>query len=71
MYIFRAWVDEHGSNADREHGHCQGRCQQMLLGDLNRNDGGNIVRWVYRRWPPCLRILVGQRYWPVLRVGRR
>jgi hypothetical protein len=71
MYVFRAWVDEHGWNVDREHGRCQGRCRHLRLGDLNREDGGNIIRWVYRRWPPYLSILIGRRYWPVLRLGRR
>jgi hypothetical protein len=73
-YSFRAWIDERGSNADREHQrHCNAQgyeCFHLELWDLNTNVGSrNIVRIVRRRRPFCLHIVVGQRYRNLLNIG--
>jgi hypothetical protein len=41
------------------------------MGDLNREDGGNIVRWFLRLWPPYFHVMVGRSYRTLVRIGRK
>lgn len=77
-YSFRAWIDERGSNCDREHARyctCNGddahthyvgvhRCSHLKLWDLNRrSDSRNILRVVRRRRPSFfLHVMIGAKF---------
>jgi len=72
VYTFRAWIDEDGFNEDRNHErHCTRRCEHLRMWDLNLSrNGRNILRITRRLRPPYLHIVLGPRYWRVLRVGK-
>ena len=66
-YSYRAWIDEHGGSV----GWSRGR-YDLRLWDLNRTSNGhNLIRIVRRRKPFCFIVVVGRRYWTVLKIGGR
>ena len=85
MRVFRAWIDERGSNEDRDHakwceadlrafaGQVDRRCPHIRLRDLETGSYRIVTRLLTRRHPPLLQVLWfrGDRGRTVLRIGKR
>lgn len=69
-YSFRAWIDERGSNVDRQHRYCEHSCPHYRLWDLNTvGQAHNIVRVIRRRRPFALGVYVGPTMCRLVRFG--
>ena len=73
MHIFRAWIDERGSNEDWTHEQCNpGWCRHIRLRDLETGSYRIVARLLTRRRPRLFQIVWFRdgRGRTVLRIGK-